>query len=205
MRGRLGDGSQSFPKARTPAASQKPYYSLHLLKTVLLSVMPSCQGLSVPLNESASNSSHRTRPGPFSSSVYPQKSKGRHPSARHSGYLLTKYLLLGSMDGEVGPQQNDRERERLGSAGSRALPRPPAPSRVQTTLGLQPASRVWVGTDLPVRKLVLCRLGREARHRPPLNLTNVTTARLVGAPSPAQPSHPTHYRTAPQLLRAPHL
>lgn len=116
-----GDGSQSFPKARTPAAFQKPYYSLHLLKTALLSVMPSCQGLSVPLNESPSNSSHRTRPGPFSSSVYPQKSKARHPSARHSGYLLTKYLLLGSMDGEVGPQQKDRERERLGSAGSRAL------------------------------------------------------------------------------------
>lgn len=122
MRGRLGDGSQSFPKARTPAASQKPYYSLHLLKTVLLSVMPSCQGLSVPLNESPSNSSHRTTPGPFSSSVYPQKSKARHPSARHSGYLLTKYLLLGSMDREVGPQQKDIQRERLGSAG---LPRPP--------------------------------------------------------------------------------
>lgn len=116
-----GDGSQSFPKARTPAASQKPHYSLHLLKTVLLSVMPSCQGLSVPLNESPSNSSHRTKPGPFSSSVYPQKSKARHPSARHSGYLLTKYLLLGSMDGEAEPQQKDRERK-IGVSG---LPRPP--------------------------------------------------------------------------------
>lgn len=75
--GGLGDDSQ--PKARTSAASQKPD-SLHLL----LSVMPSCQGLSVPMNEGPSTSSHRAKPGPFLPQFTPPKSKVRHLSARHS-------------------------------------------------------------------------------------------------------------------------
>lgn len=55
---------QPFLKARDPVASPEALFSLSSQNSTALSDA-SCQGPSVPLNESHSTSSHRMRPGPL--------------------------------------------------------------------------------------------------------------------------------------------
>lgn len=52
-----------------------PEALFYLLKIVLLSVMPSCQGPPLSLNESHSISSHGTRPGPLLPQFTPKRAR----------------------------------------------------------------------------------------------------------------------------------
>lgn len=157
-------------------------------------VFPKPDNLSVVIHPSESfhiQAQGKTRL--FPSSVYPPGSNTRLRLARHSSRcFLTKYLLLGSRDEEVGTHKNrhtDRS-HRVGRAPHSVLLRLEDPWAAA-------CEWVWTGIDLP--GIGLSSLGFQRPQTPPPSQPHKChNCKAEGAPPPAlRPAPLIHFSTPP--------